>query len=553
MRFLKIIAILMVFLTLFSFISPRGSSTTLPVIPVNTNMIAINENKPYFRVNYPKEISALPKHKIARIESFVNTQMKIGKIPGMAVVIVKNDQIIYQKGFGFANIRKKQPITSTTLFELGSTSKAFTAFAILLLEEKGLLNVQDPVKKYIPWFKMFERKKITNLTLENLNRYIPWFYARQEVDITIEQLLHQTSGINWQSIADIPPSDTADSLEKTIRILMKKAMKPELDYYPGDRYSYATINYDILGLIIAYVSGRSYENFMKVNIFNPLGMNHTVLFRKQAGEKLATGYKVGFMRPLEYIAPVYRGNGPAGYIITCTDDMAKWLEVQLGTAKVAPLYQKIAAKSHRDDYDYSNGWFTSRIDDNLIIYHGGSNPNYSSFIELRPEAKLGIALLLNSNSNFTEGIGNGIINIINGRGRIPERLYDLYVDYDGISCLLILAVGIIIWLTIRLTINRYQKYHKYVGINGGTLTKLLIFSLLFGCFLIYYYFLPKIIFGFNWPFLMVWGPVTLIMALILIFTEILIVYLYLFNIFFFVNKVKHVKLKRRRSIQGVNR
>jgi CubicO group peptidase (beta-lactamase class C family) len=494
--------------------------------------------------DYPKKSSTgLSKAKITRIESFIKHQTRLGKIPGMAVAVVKDDQVVYKRGFGYGNIREKQPVTPQTLFELGSTSKAFTALGVLYLAEKGLLNINDPVKKYLPWFKMTQRTKITDPTMEYLNRYLPWFYATRETNITIEQLLHHTSGIDPGSIADIPSSEKPDSLEKSVRILMKKAMTPQLDYYPGDRYSYAIINYDILGLIIAKVSGRSYEDFIKDNILNPLGLNHTVLFRNQAGENLATGYKVGFLRPLAYQAPVYRGNTPAGYIITSADDMTEWLKVQLGTVPIAPFYQKIVNRSHSDDYDYGYGWFTYRISNNLKIFHGGNNPNYSSYVEFRPQEKLGIVLLLNSNSGFVQGIGEGIINIINDRGRIPERLYDQYVDLDGRSCLLILGVGIIIWLTIRFTVNRFQLKRRYIGVTGRNFTRILILGVLMIGFCIFFFFIPEIVFGYNWSFIAVWGPVTLLIALAFIFMEVLLVFWYLFDVLLF--EVKHKPRARR--------
>lgn len=480
----------------------------------------------------------LPKTKIARLESFIKRQMRLGKIPGMAVAVVRDDRVVYRRGFGFADTGRKQPVTPETMFELGSTSKAFTALGILYLAEKGLLSTHDPVKKYIPWFQMTMRKKMADPTMESLNRWFPCFYVTQNTDITIEQLLLHTSGIDPVTIADIPPSRSPDSLEKTVRTVMRKAMKPQMDYYPGERYQYATINYDILGLIISEVSGQSYEDFMKEHILEPLGMNHTVLFREQAGKNLATGYKVGFLRPLEYNAPLYRGNTPAGYIITNAEDMATWLKIQLDTASMAPLYRKIVALSHTGNYDYSNGWMIYRINHGSKILHPGSNPNYSSYIEFRPQEKLGVALLCNTNSGFGQGIGEGILNIINGRGRIPERLYDMFVNYDEISCLFIVALGIFLIFTVRFTVNRYRLNKNYMGIGGKYFTKFLIFGFLSTGLAGLFCAVPKIVFGYNWPFLIVWAPVSLTTALFFALLEIVMICLYLFNVFFFKGKDK---------------
>ena len=125
--------------------------------------------------------------KIQKIEQFVEEQQKMSQIPGISLVIVEKGEIVYQKGFGYADIEEKKPVTSNTLFELASTSKAFTGLAILQLEEEGLLKRTDDVRKYIPW-----------LELE---------YKGEPQTITIDQLLYHTSGIASNTIVHIPESN----------------------------------------------------------------------------------------------------------------------------------------------------------------------------------------------------------------------------------------------------------------------------------------------------------------------------------------------------------
>ena len=170
------------------------------------------------------------------IENYIGIQMENGKIPGMAVVIVKGDTIEYVKGFGYANIKSKQPVTTRTLFELGSTSKAFTGLAILQLRDKKLLDLNDPVRKYIPWLKLK--------------------YQGNEVDHTIEQFLYQTSGVPFQSIAKIPEAGDDNALENTVKTLVGM----QLTHVPGERFVYATINYDVLGLVIQRYPGCPSNN-----------------------------------------------------------------------------------------------------------------------------------------------------------------------------------------------------------------------------------------------------------------------------------------------------
>ena len=96
--------------------------------------------------------------KLQKIEQFVEDQREMNQIPGISLVIVEKGKTVYQEGFGYANVKKKTPVTSNTLFELASTSKAFTGLAILQLEEEGLLKRTDDVRKYIPWLELeYER------------------------------------------------------------------------------------------------------------------------------------------------------------------------------------------------------------------------------------------------------------------------------------------------------------------------------------------------------------------------------------------------------------
>jgi putative ATP-binding cassette transporter len=127
----------------------------------------------------------------ARIEKKVRELMEDGDIPGLSLVIVKGDQV-YTRGFGYADVEKESPVTSDTLFELASTSKAFTAVAVLHLEKEGLLKLDAPVSKYLPWFYVY--------------------YNDEKHPITLRQLLHHTSGIPTRTISLIPPGNADGAL-----------------------------------------------------------------------------------------------------------------------------------------------------------------------------------------------------------------------------------------------------------------------------------------------------------------------------------------------------
>lgn len=471
----------------------------------------------------PTRQSSLTDEKISQIESWVKMNMKNGKIPGAAVVIVEGDKTVYSKGFGYSNIKTKEPVANDTLFEIGSNSKAFTALGLLKFEKEGLVNLNDPVSKYIPWFKM---KYSGSYRGEKIDGY---------VDITLNQLLNHTSGIPYNSIGDIPIDESDDALEKTVRTQVDK----ELDFYPGEWFQYSTINYDIIGLVIQNVSHLPYEDFMEKEVFKALGLKNTYVSGDIATKNnLARGYKLRFLKPAEYNAPVYRGNYPAGYIITNAEDLAEWMKIQLGTKGSIDFDEKLIDISHipdpafaprSDGMSYAYGWNVF-LDGSGIISHGGNNPNYSSFILVGLKGKYGVGILTNLNSSYTEVIANGINKIISGE--IPkDSITDLYISIDNISFavfLISLPFALVTVCLLVILINQIiKKERKCIGdikkIILSTSILLLFISGLVYCL----YRLPDMLFfGLPWSFIKVWAPQSLIIAIGLLFITIALFCIY---------------------------
>ncbi|MCP3778714.1 cyclic peptide export ABC transporter [Paenibacillus sp. MZ03-122A] len=461
-------------------------------------------------VNPPPTLS---QDETEKIDIWIHEQMKKGKIPGTAVVIVKDGKIAYQKQFGYADVKRKEPVTSETLFELGSTSKAFTGLAVLQLQEQGLLKLDVSVEKYLPWFKMRYKGEYRGQQID------------EDVKITIGQLLHHTSGISFRTIGDIPKSNDIGALELTVQNLSGG----RLDFYPGERFQYATINYDILGLIVQKVSGKSYEDYMKERILTPLGLENTYLSQDEAvNQSLATGYKIGFLRAQPYDAPRYRGNTPAGYLTTNSVDMAKWLNIQLGIGSEDSSFRSLIEQSHTPDRSvypnidgssYGAGWsvFQKAAGE---LSHGGSNPNYSSFIVFRPEEKLGVAILANLNSAYTNTLGQGIMDILQQNKPISSTS-DIYLSVDKVA---VSVMGVLVpfsllslgYLLIEISqIVRKQRRWKSDSHSVVRKTAISVCALaLLGCCI---YFIPNVFFNdLPWSFIKVWAPESLISAIVTI-------------------------------------
>ncbi|USK32033.1 cyclic peptide export ABC transporter [Bacillus sp. F19] len=444
-----------------------------------------------------------------KLDSFIKKQMKEGKIPGMSVVVVKGDQAVYKKGFGYSDLKTKQRATDQTLFEIGSNSKSFTALAIYTLAEKKLIDLKEPVKKYLPWFQM---KYVGEYKGQQLNK---------NVDITLEQLLYHTSGIPFQTIGDIPAANDGDALENTVRGLINK----KLETYPGEQFTYASINYDILGLVIQKVTNQSFEKYIENNILVPFEMDNTYLFREKAAKyEMSKGYKINFLRPKEYNAPIYRGNTPAGYFISNAEDMEKWLRMQFGTYMLSDGQQKAIQKTHipnrsvppsADGSSYAGGWEVYQNGSGEIS-HAGSNPNFSSFIVFRPQEKIGVAVMANMNSSYTQNIGQGIIDILSEK-ELVINTKDMYKSIDAFSFTLLLFMipfsCLTLYFIFQIIIQVYQKKRNLEGKRVkriGVPFIMFVFSLLAGYSL---FKVPSVFFtGLTWDFVNVWAPISMSLA-----------------------------------------
>lgn len=434
------------------------------------------------------------------IDAYVRSEMAKSGIPGMAVVIVEGDRTVLNRGYGWADRAQKRLVTEQTLFELGSTSKAFTALAVYRLEWEGRLDLDASVQRYLPWLR--------------------FTFEGAEAEVTLRQFLHHTSGVPFRTIADIPATDDEDGLARTVRTLDGLA----LAFEPGEKFEYATINYDVLALVVQQVSGQPFERYMREQVLDPLGLTGTYLFRAPEGADMARGYKPRLLSVSAYDAPPYRGNTPAGYVISSASEMEKWLRIQLGAAADLMLDPDIIGRSHQPDKtvapnpdgsSYAAGWGVFQKGTGELA-HEGNNPNYSSALVVRPQDGVGVAVLANMSSAYTLSIGHGIMSLIMDK-KMPDPPRDTWTSMDAVaSAVLFISAPLFVltlWLLAVALVQLAKRTRAFAVGPGRALAAFAALAAGMAGFGYCLYRIPDALYGgLNWSFFLVWTPVTVPVA-----------------------------------------
>lgn len=392
-------------------------------------------------------------YNLNNMQSYAEKICEIGDVPGMSVAIWNEGEESY---INVGNANAQELMTNETLCELGSTTKAFTAVGIILLEQDGLLNRNDTVSQYLPWFQPTYRDK--------------------KVEISIEQLLCHTGGIPSWTIAKIPQGTAAE--ENLLENTVKTVQNIELVNKPGVRQHYATINYDVLALIIEKVSGMKYETYIEENILQPLGMYESYFgVNDVPNESVAQGYRYAFLDASPYKAPTYYGNTASGYLVSNTSELMVWLKAQNGvfdmlkTDKVHRVANAIeAVKGYEDTrvLPYFAGWNFH----GSYISHSGNNPNYSSQVIVATEDERAVCALANINGTATTKAAEGIYRMLQGETvRIGfwidgTQLLDFF-------CVVIVIFELLIAIHILQKDRKQLVYYSFAGL-GATLACLVI-------------------------------------------------------------------------------
>jgi CubicO group peptidase (beta-lactamase class C family) len=370
----------------------------------------------------------------AEIESFVKDEMAAQRIPGLALGIVEGDRIAYMRGFGTADDSGAE-VTPQTPFIIGSVAKSFTALAIMQLVEAKRVELDAPVQRYVPWFRVASE--------------------RASAEISVRHLLNHTSGLSTKTGRSFQgDGDTsATALEQAVRKLESAALTAPV----GSKYQYSTINFSVLGLIVQTVSGQSYEDYVEKRIFDPLQMWNSYTSEAAAQPHgLATGHNYWFGRSRAADLPYNRGLVPAGYLIASAEDMTHYLISQLnsgrydGTAVLSSAgieeLQRPAVPTPEEDTSYAMGWFVGPRNDIPAIHHQGETFNFHSNVVLTPQSKRGVIVLMNAEDSldlFVSGrmgtLADGVTSLLEGREPpSPPSNVPIFIVYALLFALLVL-------------------------------------------------------------------------------------------------------------------
>ena len=351
------------------------------------------------------------------LDAYVDGQMQHLNIPGASLAVVEGDTITYHRGYGLARPGGETSGPQTPFF-IGSLTKSFTALAVMQLVERGLVELDAPVQRYLPWFRVAD--------------------PEASAAMTVHHLLNQTSGLpTMAGELILAEDDSPDALERGVRGLATlKVTRP-----PGSTFQYCNLNYNILGLIVEVTTGESYADYVKHYILEPLGMSHTYTSKAVAqGDGLALGHRQWFSNPVPAPdLPIPGGSLPSGQLISCAEDMAHYLIAHLNGGRYGDARILSGAgidEMHRGAVDwlvgdtsmgrYGMGWVECDMDHTKTFSHAGNVPDFVAFMAIVPEQQRGLVLLFNSGTYglppLTEEVGTGATAVLAGVQPPPPKL-----------------------------------------------------------------------------------------------------------------------------------
>ena len=324
---------------------------------------------------------------ITLLDLWIEEQRLYHQIPGIAIGIVYDQELVWSKGYGVENLESQEPVTPATLFRLGSVTKLFTATAILQLRDQGKLRLEDPVTQHLPWFEL-------QSTFEGAP------------EITVRHLLTHTAGLP----REVPFPCFSTHICPSSEEIMAARPTQRAVFPPDKTYKYSNLGMVLLGEIISAVSGETYGGYIQKHIFTPLGMSRSAVNpSRQDLPQITTSYLRRRPDGSRHVSEYYetRGLAPAGGIVSSVDDLARFASFHLQADPASNSGEVLAASTvhemQRPHWVYSDwsgamglGFRIARRDDRTVVSHGGWMGGDRTHLLLVPEEGIGILVMVNA-------------------------------------------------------------------------------------------------------------------------------------------------------------
>ncbi len=381
----------------------NSDSNTVNISDIGKNTEKYFNNSP--SLSNDKDISK-------KVDDYLNAEQKLHNFSG-SVLVAKGGTVLLDKGYNMSNFEQNVKNTAYTTFPIGSMTKQFTSMAIMQLVEKGMINEQDKVSKYIPDFPNGDK-------------------------ITIDNLLTHTSGVGDITVPELLTMKPEDS-EKVDNVINLFKNKP-LNFNPGTKFQYSNSGYILLGYIVEKVSGIKYADYLQNNIFKPLNMNHTGMgYNGTEKNYTSTGY-TGYLDvyPISDEA-LLNGLYGSGALYSTTEDLYKWdralKEHKLVNEKTSDkIFSNHVAMSENSKVYYGYGWMLYDSPVGRDIFHGGNILGFTSNIARLVDKDLTIIILSNIGYSDLDSVNNTLTDICLGyKYEMPKSKEVVKIDTDTLN------------------------------------------------------------------------------------------------------------------------
>jgi len=338
---------------------------------------------------------------LARLDVWLEGQRYRFDLPGFAVGVVHDQQLLWSKGYGYADVAQRIPSTDQTLYRIASISKTFAATAVVQLAERGKLSLDDPVSRHLPWFTPRDSTPGSPVRVWNLLSHSGG-------------LQRESPGSDWDALVSPDAESIANATRDTPLVLP-----------PQSRLAYSNYGYAVAGQLVQQVSGVPYSKYLSDNVLRPLGLTATdILDGRETRPGLAVPYgrrTPDGPRAIEKQMPRTDAFDSVGALVSSVSDLAKWASFQFrdSDANAGPVLTGASLRDmHRPHFllqDWSQGWGLgwrlTRNDAGARIDHGGSLPGYKSSLLLDPSSRVGVILLMNADDGPRE-LSTGILKLV---------------------------------------------------------------------------------------------------------------------------------------------